>query len=141
MSFTEHGLYILDTTNRADTLLGLKIKDLNFDHNRITLKRVKSKKPYTTPMSNFLKTILLEYLAIRKGEPNDYVFCNCKGGQLKYAGFRSAIVRYNTSRGVSKTGIHQLRHTASKLFVLKGGGAFALMELLGHTDMGMSKRY
>ncbi len=133
--------YIIDTTNRADTVLGVKIKDIDFVGNKITLRRVKSKKPYTTPMSSFLKQILQEYLAIRKGEPNDYLFCGYRGDRLEYDGFRSALVRYNRSRGVEKTGIHALRHTAAKLFILKGGREFALMELLGHSDLTMSKHY
>ena len=133
--------YIIDTTNRADTVLGLKIKDLDFENNKITLRRVKSKKPYKTPMSSFLKNILQEYLAIRKGSPEDYLFCDFRGNPFTYAGFRSAFVRYNKKMGVDKTGIHTLRHTASKLFILKGGREFALMELLGHTDITMSKKY
>lgn len=133
--------YIIDTTNRADTVLGLKIKDINFDDDNLTLRRVKSKRPYKTPMSKFLKSILQEYLAIRKGEPDDYVFCDYRGNPFKYEGFRSALVRYNRERGVNKTGIHALRHTAAKLFILKGGREFALMELLGHTDLAMSKHY
>lgn len=133
--------YIIDTTNRADTVLGLKIKDIDFEGNKLTLRRVKSKRPYIAPMSSFLKSVLQEYLAIRKGEPEDYVFCNYRGEPFKYAGFRSAFVRYNRKRGVNKTSIHSLRHTAAKLFILKGGREFALMELLGHTDLAMSKHY
>jgi len=133
--------YIIDTTNRADTVLGLKVKDIDFESNRITLRRVKSKKPYQTPMSNFLKSILQEYLAIRKGKRDDYVFCSFRGEPFQHAGFRSAVVRYNRSRGVEKTSIHSLRHTAAKLFILKGGREFALTELLGHTDLQMSKHY
>ena len=133
--------YIIDTTNRADTVLGLKVKDIDFADNKITLRRVKSKKPYKTPMSSFLKQIFQEYLAIRKGVPEDYVFCGYRGDPFKYDGFRSALVRYNKSRGVTKTGIHALRHTAAKLFILKGGREFALMELLGHSDLTMSKHY
>lgn len=133
--------YIIDTTNRADTVLGLKIRDIDFESNKITLRRVKSKRPYRIPMSNFLKQILKEYLSIRKGNPNEFVFCDYRGDPLKYEGFRSAIIRYNKKRGVSKTSIHSLRHTAAKLFILKGGREFALMELLGHTNLTMSKHY
>lgn len=133
--------YIIDTTNRADTVLGLKIKDVDFESNNLTLRRVKSKRPYKTPMSRFLKSILQEYLAIRKGDPEDYVFCDYRGEPFKYDGFRSALVRYNRERGVNKTSIHALRHTAAKLFILKGGREFALMELLGHTNLTMSKHY
>lgn len=133
--------YIIDTTNRADTVLGLKIRDLDFENNKITLRRVKSKRPYITPMSSFLKQILLEYLSIRKGNPDNFVFCDYRGNSFKYYGFRSAIVRYNKKRKVNKTSIHCLRHTAAKLFILKGGREFALMELLGHTSLTMSKHY
>lgn len=133
--------YIIDTTNRADTVLGLKIRDIDFESNKITLRRVKSKRPYRIPMSNFLKQILKEYLSIRKGNPDEFVFCDYRGEPLKYEGFRSAIIRYNKKRDVSKTSIHSLRHTAAKLFILKGGREFALMELLGHTNLTMSKHY
>ena len=70
--------YIIDTTNRADTVLGLKIKDLDFDGNKITLRRVKSKKPYQTPMSVALVSLIFIFrisfmiLKTQKYRASDY---------------------------------------------------------------------
>ena len=55
---------------------------------------------------------------------------------------RLAITRYNKSRGVKKTSLHQFRHTfARKYLVDCGGDAFMLQRLLGHSTLNMTKHY
>ena len=86
--------------------------------------------------------ILAEYMAIRRGKPEDYLFCNQYGEMLTENALRLAVAHYNKYRGVRKTGIHLFRHTfARKYLVDCGGNAFTLQRLLGHSTLSMSKRY
>ena len=133
--------YLLATGNRLSTVSNLKIQDINFENNEITLRRVKNKKQYIIPLSSTLAKTLIEYLKIRKGEPSDYLFCNQYGAQLPKYGITSAIRRYNHSRGVTKTSVHLFRHTFAKNWILNGGDIFRLKNILGHSSLEMVKEY
>ena len=81
-------------------------------------------------------------MAIRKGQPAEYLFCDQYGDMLSENGLRLAIAHYNRSRGVEKTSIHLFRHTfARKYLVDCGGDAFMLQRLLGHSTLDMTKHY
>ena len=81
-------------------------------------------------------------MRIRKGEPEDYLFCNEHGEMLTENALRLAIVRYNQQRGVKRTSIHMFRHTFARKYLLDcGGNAFTLQKLLGHSTLEMTKRY
>ena len=74
----------------------------------ISLRQVKNRRQHIIPISSRLEKILIDYLAYRKGEPDDYLFCDRFGEQLERWGMASAIRRYNHSRGVEKTSMHLL---------------------------------
>ncbi len=87
-------------------------------------------------------SILREYMPIRSGTPEDYLFCDQYGGMLSMNGLRLAVARHNQSRGVEKTSTHLYRHTfARKYLVDCGGDAFMLQKLLGHSTLKMTKHY
>jgi len=129
--------YLLGTGNRLDTLSNLKIKDINFDNHEIALRKVKNKKPYVIPLAPTLEKTLIEYLRIRKGKPEDYLFCNQYGEQLQKHSITTTIYRYNHSRGVTKTSVHLFRHTFAKNWILNRGDPFRLKAILGHSTMAM----
>lgn len=85
-SFTEYKTwvfenYMIATGNRLSTALNVHIKDLNFNDGLITLRKTKNRKQQIIPLSASLAEILQEYLQIRGGQPDDYLFCNNYGGQ------------------------------------------------------------
>ena len=81
-------------------------------------------------------------MQIRKGEPEDYLFCDEYGKMLTENALRLAITRYNKQRGVSKTSIHMFRHTFARKYLMDcGGNAFTLQKLLGHATLEMTKHY
>jgi len=133
--------YLLATGNRLDTLCNLKIKDIDLDNHEIALKKVKNKKPYVIPLSMTLEKTIIEYLRIRKGQAEDFLFCNQYGEQLKKESVKTAIQRYNRSRGVTKTSIHLFRHTFAKTWILNRGDPFRLKAILGHSTMAMVNEY
>lgn len=133
--------YLLATGNRVATVCDLKIKDIDFGTGTIRLCRTKNRREQIIPISTTLKNILKEYLKYRKGELEDYLFCNVNGIRLSENGLKLAIFKYNKKRGVSKTSIHLFRHTFAKKWILNGGDVFRLQKILGHSSMDMVKEY
>ena len=94
------------------------------------------------PLCSYMVLILRDYMAIRKGKPDAYLFCDQFGGMLSETALRQSITRYNNRRGVSKTSIHMFRHTfARKYLVDCGGDAFTLQRIMGHSTLKMTKHY
>ena len=133
--------YMLGTGNRIRTVINIKIEHLDFENGLILLAKTKNKRQQIIPMARHLSAILQEYLSIRKGEPDDYLFCNIYGKQLSRDGVTTVLYRYNKKRCVEKTSVHVYRHTFAKLWILRGGDAFELQSILGHKDALMVKKY
>ena len=105
-------------------------------------RHTKNGKVQVVPLCSKMVSILREYMMIRKGEPEEYLFCNQYGEMLSENALRLAIAHYNRSRGVEKTSIHLFRHTfARKYLVDCGGDAFLLQKLMGHSTLAMTKHY
>ncbi len=127
---------------RAATIRNIKNKDVDLENYVIYLRHTKSKKAQVIPLCTELCGILKEYMRIRSGSDDDYLFPTEEGKQLKEFGLRSSIARYNNRRGVERTSIHAFRHTfARKYLVDCGGNAFTLQRLLGHSTLEMTKHY
>lgn len=133
--------YLLATGNRISSVLNIKIKDLDFTNNLITVSMTKNRKAQIIPMSKTLCEILQEYLQFRNGEQDDYVFCTTTGMKASIKSYQDALVRYNHSRGVMKTSAHLYRHTFAKNWILNGGDIFRLQKILGHSDLTIVKEY
>lgn len=135
--------YFLSTANRLETVRNILIKDLHFSENEIYLRHVKNRKPYCIPMQKELKKILIEYLSYRKGEDEDYLFCNENDDKkpLSNEAIKTVIARYNNRRGVTKTSVHIYRNTFAKYWILKGGDLLRLQKILGHKKLDMVLEY
>jgi len=133
--------YLLATGNRLGTVCELRNKDIDFDSNMIHLRKVKTRKAYRIPLSSALEQILYEYMQYRKGEEEDYLFCNKYGDKLQESALNTAIYRYNRRRGVSKTSVHLYRNTFAKTYITNEGDIARLQKLLGHSTPTMSLKY
>jgi integrase/recombinase XerD len=144
--FTEYKIwvfsnYLLATGNRISSVLNLKIGDLDFDNSLISVNKSKNRKAQIIPISAALSAVLKEYLSYRKGNSDDYVFCNSYGKIADIRTYQEMLAKYNHSRGVSKTSAHLYRHTFAKKWILNGGDIFRLQKLLGHSDLSVVKEY
>lgn len=120
----------------------IQIRDVDLTARQIIYRHTKNGKIQTVPLCSKMASILKDYMAIRKGQPAEYLFCDQYGDMLSENGLRLAIAHYNRSRGVEKTSIHLFRHTfARKYLVDCGGDAFMLQRLLGHSTLKMTKHY
>ena len=133
--------YLIGTGNRISSALNLKIKDLDFDSGIINIRKTKNRKAQIIPMSAALSAVLTEYLSYRKGEPDDYVFCNAYGGKPDIRTYQDSLQKYNNQRGVAKTSAHLYRHTFAKKWILNGGDIFRLQKILGHSDLTVVREY
>lgn len=133
--------YLLGTGNRISTALEVHIGDINFESNMITLRKTKNRKQQIIPLSHTLAEILQEYLLIRKGEPDNYLFCNEYGEQAGCRTYQQLVRRYNIKRNVNKTSCHLFRHTFAKNWILANGDMFRLQKILGHSDLTVTKEY
>lgn len=87
-------------------LLSLKVKDINLQNDLLLVSRAKNKKQRYIPISAILHDVLSEYLIIRNGASEDYLFPNSFGNQLAESTLRTNIIYYHRSRGLQKTSIH-----------------------------------
>ncbi len=134
--------FLLNSGCRAATVRNIQNKDVDLDARQVVFRHTKNKKVQVIPLCSLMVLILREYMVIRKGKPEDYLFCDQYGGMLSENALRLAIAKYNRRRGVAKTSIHQFRHTfARKYLVDCGGDAFTLQRLMGHSTLKMTKHY
>lgn len=134
--------FLMDNACRASTVRHVQNRDVDLENRMIQYRHNKTKKMQVIPLSEEMKYILLEYMRIRGGGPEDYLFPTDKGTQMKDAGLASAIERYNQHRGVENTSIHSFRHTFARKYLLDcGGDPLRLQKILGHTTLDMTKHY
>lgn len=77
----------------------------------------------------------------RKGNSDDYLFCNSYGNKGNIRSYQDMLAVYNHRRGVEKTSAHLYRHTFAKKWILNGGDIFRLQKILGHSDLSVVKEY
>ena len=132
---------LLATGIRANTLINLRVCDLDFQHNTLFLSKLKNRKQQTIPMSETLKSALTIYLKTWEWKSEDYLFPTLEGKQMAKGSLQCSMRAYNLGRGVSKTSLHLFRHTFAKNYILAGGGMVQLQALLGHSTLDMTRKY
>lgn len=136
---------ILNTAARSNTILNIKICDLELEEGYINFNTTKAHKIVRLGLERKTKRDLEEwvnYWRIGKGaSPTDYLFCNEYGEQLSRSALAKSIAKYNNSRGVEKTSIHLFRHTYAKKWITSGGDIISLARVLTHSELEMVKRY
>jgi len=133
--------HLLASGNRSRTIRYIKIKNVDLQEKVIALNEVKNNEGYEMPISDEYLPILRDYMKVRGGESEDFLFCNQYGKQLTADGLRSIIYKYNKSRNVDKTSIHIFRNTFAKNWLLQGGSEKKLQHALGHKNSKMVDEY
>lgn len=129
------------TGMRCSNIINLKVGDVDLYNNLITLKTTKNRKPLVIPISKTLIPILRHYIATRKGNNDDYIFCTVYGDRFKRESLSSTMNDYNKKRGVIKKGIHRWRHTFAKQWILNHGDILKLQKILNHSNLDMVRNY
>ena len=135
--------WILATGHRAGTVVEIRMGDINYRKEEITVRATKTNKAYITPLSKALSVVIKEYVRMWRADAGDeaYLFCNVGEEQLTVNALKHSITSYNRKRGVEKISVHALRHTFAKDWIRNTGDAFRLQKLLGHTSLDMTRNY
>lgn len=131
--------FILATGARVETVVNIKVEDLDFKNNEITYTHLKNKQVATIPMSDGLKSILMKYL--KTWTNAEYLFCDQRGFKLTTNALRHYLTKYCKRRGIKPRGPHALRHSFARDFIKAGGSSFKLQKILTHSTLDMTKRY
>lgn len=133
--------FLLGTGCRVNSLINIKNKDIDLDNAVVYLTITKNRKPLAIPLSKNLIKVLKEYMSIRAGDIEDYLFCTENENKINSNTLNQNLAMYNRKRGVMKTGIHRYRHTFAKNWILNGGDIFRLQKILGHSSMDIVRNY
>lgn len=132
---------LLNSGCRAATIRNIRVQDVNLEEGIITYRHTKNGSAQIVPLCQEMKKILKDYLKIRGGSKNDFLFPKENEEQMTENGLSEAIRRYNRKRGVEKTSIHLFRHSFAERYLRAGGNAFDLQRILGHSTLDMTKHY
>lgn len=135
-------LLLVDTGIRANELCTLQVQDLDLNNMRAKVLG-KGNKHRTVYFKEATAEVLRCYLSEQSRRLTDPVFLGERGGQMTPSGLLQLMERLGKAAGLTGTRCspHTFRHTAS-LWALRGGmNAFSLQQMLGHTDLAMTRRY
>ena len=102
--------FLLNSGCRAATARNIQIRDVDLAARQIIYRYTKNGKIQTVPLCSKMVSVLREYMAIRKGDAAEYLFCDQYGEMRSENALRLAIAHYNRSHGVEKTSIHLALH-------------------------------
>lgn len=125
---------------RISELVSLKVRDLDFNMMRITIRQSKGKKDRITLLPDRLRAELIRSVMGKFG--GDYVFLSERGGKLHTRSLQSVF-----KRGLKKSGIvkaatfHSLRHSFATHLLENGVDIRYLQELLGHASIRTTQQY
>ncbi|MEW6720824.1 MAG: tyrosine-type recombinase/integrase [Thermodesulfobacteriota bacterium] len=150
-------LCALETGMRKAEILGLRWSDIRNGMVYLPANRTKNGKPREVPVSQRLSTELLRLRNRRRTEDvsvaSDLVFqpprkrVGKRRGKVEVVTGPMRSIRNAWDTALEKAGIaptfhfHDLRHTFASHQKMAGVDDYTLMELLGHSDFTMMKRY
>lgn len=133
--------YLIATGNRLSTALNIKIGDIDFDNGIIRMSKTKNRRQQIIPLSNSLANVLKDYLAVRGGSDEDYLFCNAYGEKASERSYQLLVQKYNIKRNVNCTSCHAFRHSFAKQWIMNSGDIARLKTILGHANLSTTNEY
>lgn len=132
---------------RLGELINMQWNWIDFFQNYITVKcsdsfLTKSKKERNVPMSEKVKSILINRFNLAVHQPGEVVFYRVKGRKLHQETiskqFKKIVRKSNLN---DKIHFHTLRHSFASLLAQKGVSLYIIKELLGHEDLTTTQIY
>ncbi len=137
-------LFLADTGCRAGGLCGLRVQDVDLDAMRATVteKRNKTRAVFFTEPT---RGALAAWLDVRPSGKGPWVFVGLgpRGkGALTPSGLLQLLKRRGERAGVTgAVNPHAFRHALARHFLLDGGDIGVLCDLMGHTDVSVTKQF
>lgn len=133
---------MLDTGMRTCEILRIHDNSLDLKNKRIILTQqdTKTKRERIVYLKTATCTMLKDWLEIKPDNWQDYLFPNYEGKKLNINRLDIDFKKYSEESGVKITP-YQLRHTYASMVAEEGCDAFLLQQMMGHSNMSMTKRY
>ena len=97
--------FLINSGCPAGTIRNIQNRDVSLSDKRVIYRHTKTGKLQSVPLCSQMAKILSEYMGIRGGAPEDYLFCTVYGEMMSENALSCAIKKYNHKRGVSRTSI------------------------------------
>lgn len=136
-------LLTLDTGIRPSEAFSLRQNDIDFHHNRITIRRetAKTRVERQLPLSGAVASTLKDLIDLKpEGFSDDLIFYSYEGNPLNTRSWGQRLQYYSKKIRFNITP-YSLRHTFAIQYIRNGGNAFYLQYELGHSELKMTKRY
>ena len=136
-------LMLLRTGMRIGELLKTKVQDLNFREQCIAIfEAQKNRVGRVVYFSTDARVAIKKWLKL-KNPQTDYLFYGHRGRPLCYEAAREVFKKYLDKAQLSHKpySLHCLRHTFASEMLNGGMSLQSLQELLGHSDIEMTRRY
>ena len=131
---------------RVSELVAVKINEVNFQGNYLTVKG-KGSKVRAVPFGRWARDKLSSYLSsvrprLLRGKSSPYLFVNRSGKALTRQGFWKLIRRYALSAAIDKRVTpHTLRHSFATHLLEGGADLRSVQTMLGHADISTTQIY
>ncbi len=132
---------------RVSELIDLKLGNI-FRKKQLLLVFGKGSKERVVPYSDDAAVYLHEYIdrmrhqLMKKGDFNEYVFLNNRGGQLTRQGVWKKLKEFAVLAGITKDiSPHKLRHTFATHLLEGGADLRSVQMLLGHSSINTTEIY
>jgi len=136
-------LFLADTGLRLGEALSLKVGDVDWNGNSITVVG-KGRKERRVAFGQTARRALTRWLQ-RRGNPpvETHLWVNKFGQQMKICNFEQRLKMYTRKAGIvaKRLSPHALRHFFALTFLKNGGDVMSLQKLLGHTSLTMVRNY
>lgn len=126
---------------RARELRELKNKNVDIINRTIIVNSTKNKKARVLPISSSFIEVLEEYMNIRMGQGEEYLFCSVYNSRLAMSSLQKSIKDYCNQRGIEKTSLHLFRHTFITNAVNKNISPLILQRITGHSTLKELNHY
>lgn len=83
--------FLLNSGCRAATVRNIQIRDVDLAARQIIYRHTKNGKIQMVPLCSKMASILKDYMAIRKGQPAEYLFCDQYGDMAKMHGISNSL--------------------------------------------------
>lgn len=138
-------ILMLDCGFRISEVINLKLYDVNFEDNLLTVLG-KGNKERIVPMGNVSKKYLKNFInSVRinskYADLTNNVFFTRTGQPIRYNTIKCYFARLRKQTNIERLHPHLLRHTFATMYLINGGDTLSLQKILGHTSLKMAEIY
>lgn len=130
---------LLDTGLRVSELCGITQENISLEDRTIKVFGKNSKERIVAFSQTTAKHVW-RYISTNENS-TEYIFTANNGNPLYRDNVCAMLYYWCDKAGIKRFSPHKLRHTYAISFLRNGGNIYALQYSLGHTDLGMTKRY